>query len=136
MIKKVDHVAIVVKNLDEALQLYDKLLGVKPSHVETVPEQGVKAALLPIAQGGEIELLEPLSPDSGIGKFLATRGEGMHHICLETDNVEEEIKSMSAKGMEMIDKKPRKGLAGMIAFMHPKSTRGVLVELAQKPRKG
>lgn len=132
MIKKVDHVAIVVKNLDEVLQLYNKVLGVKPSHVETVPEQGVKAALLPIGKGGEIELLEPLSPDSGIGKFLSTKGEGLHHICLEVDNVEEEIKSLAAKGVEMIDKKPRRGLAGMIAFVHPRSMHGVLVELAQK----
>lgn len=132
MIKKVDHVAIVVKNLDEVLQLYNQMLGVKPSHVETVPDQGVKAALLPIGSGGEIELLEPLSPDSGIGKFLSTRGEGLHHICLETDNVEREIESLTAKGVTMIDKKPRRGLAGMVAFVHPKSTHGVLLELAQK----
>ncbi len=132
MIKKVDHVAIVVRNLDEALALYLKVFGAKPSHIETLPEQGVKAALLPMKEGGEIELLEPISPESGIGKFLETRGEGLHHICLETDNVDKEIQSMAAAGVTMIDKQPRKGLAGRVAFIHPKSTRGVLVELAQK----
>lgn len=132
MIKKVDHVAIVVKNLDEALALYLKVFGAKPSHIETLPEQGVKAALLPMKEGGEIELLEPISPESGIGKFLETRGEGLHHICLEVDNIEKEIQSMTAAGVSLIDKQPRKGLAGRVAFIHPKSTRGVLVELAQK----
>ena len=132
MITKIDHVAIVVKNLDEAIEVYEKVLGVKPVKVETVPDQGVKAALLPVGKGGEIELLEPIDPESGVGRFLERRGEGLHHVTFEVDNVEEEIKSMMAKGMELIDKQPRMGLAGKIAFMHPKSTRGVLIELAQK----
>ena len=132
MITRIDHVAIVVKNLDEAIEVYEKVLGVKPVKVETVPDQGVKAALLPVGKGGEIELLEPIDPESGVGRFLERRGEGLHHVTFEVDNVEEEIKSMMAKGMELIDKQPRMGLAGKIAFMHPKSTRGVLIELAQK----
>jgi len=132
MITKIDHVAIVVKNLDEAIEVYEKILGVKPVKVETVPDQGVKAALLPVGESGEIELLEPIDPESGVGKFLERRGEGLHHVTFEVDNIEEEIKSMTAKGMQLIDKQPRMGLAGRIAFMHPKSTRGVLIELAQK----
>ena len=80
MIKKVDHIAVVVRSLDEALQLYDDLFGAKPSKIETLPEQGVKAALLPIPEGGEIELLEPIDSQSGAGKFLETRGEGIHHL--------------------------------------------------------
>jgi len=132
MITKIDHVAIVVKNLDEAIEVYEKILGVKPVKVETLPDQGVKAALIPVGESGEIELLEPIDPESGVGKFLERRGEGLHHVTFEVDNIEEEIKSMTAKGMQLIDKQPRMGLAGRIAFMHPKSTRGVLIELAQK----
>ena len=132
MIKKVDHIAVVVKSLDEALQLYDNLFGAKPSKIETLPEQGVKAALLPIAEGGEIELLEPIDPQSGAGKFLETRGEGIHHVCLEVDNVDEELSALAAKGVQLIDKQGRPGLSGKIGFIHPKSTKGVLIELAQK----
>jgi len=132
MIKKVDHIAVVVKSLDEALQLYDDLFGAKPSKIETLPEQGVKAALLPMGEGGEIELLEPIDPQSGAGKFLETRGEGIHHVCLEVDNVDEELSTLAGKGVQLIDKQGRPGLAGKIGFIHPKSTKGVLIELAQK----
>jgi len=132
MIKKVDHISVVVRNLDEALQLYDNLFGAKPSKVETLADQGVKAALLPMAEGGEIELLEPIDPQSGVAKFLETRGEGIHHLCLEVDNVDQELSTLADKGVQLIDKQGRPGLAGKIGFIHPKSTRGVLIELAQK----
>jgi len=132
MIKKIDHIAIAVRNLDEALQLYDKLFGAKPSKIETIPQQGVKAALLPMGEGGEIELLEPIDPQSGVAKFLESRGEGIHHICLEVENVDQELCTLADKGVQLIDKKGRDGLAGKVGFLHPKSTKGVLVELAQK----
>jgi methylmalonyl-CoA epimerase len=133
MIKKIDHVAIAVKSLDEALQLYDNLFGAKPTKIETLPQQGVKAALLPMADGGEIELLEPIDPQSGVAKFIESRGEGIHHICLEVDDVDEELSSLANKGVQLIDKQGRPGLAGKVGFLHPKSTKGVLIELAQKP---
>ncbi len=132
MIKKVHHVAIVVKNLDETLPLYESLFGAKPAKIETLPAQGVRAALLPMAQGGEIELLEPINPESGVAKFLESRGEGIHHICLEVDNIDQELNRLAEKGVQLIDKQGRPGLAGKIGFIHPKSTRGVLFELAQK----
>ena len=132
MIKKVHHVAVVVNNLDEALEIYERLFGVKAGKIETVPEQGVRAALLPMAEGGEIELLEPIDPQSGVAKFLEKRGEGIHHICLEVDNIDEELKSLNEKGVTLIDKQPRNGLAGRIAFLHPKSVKGALIELAQE----
>jgi len=132
MIKKVDHIAIAVKNLDEALKLYDNLFGVKASKIETIPQQGVKAALLPIGEGAEIELLEPIDPQSGVAKFIESRGEGIHHICLEVDNVDEELGSLANKGVQLIDKQGRPGLAGKVGFLHPKSTKGVLIELAEK----
>ena len=132
MIKKVHHVAVVVNNLNEALEIYENLFGVKAEKIETVPEQGVRAALLPMVEGGEIELLEPIDPQSGVAKFLEKRGEGIHHICLEVDNVDEELKSLDEKGVTLIDKEPRNGLAGRIAFLHPKSVKGALIELAQE----
>jgi methylmalonyl-CoA epimerase len=132
MIKKVDHIAIAVKNLDAALQLYNDLFGIKPSKIETIPQQGVKAALLPVGEGDEIELLEPIDPQSGVAKFIESRGEGIHHICLEVDNVDEELGSLANKGVQLIDKQGRPGLAGKVGFLHPKSTKGVLIELAQK----
>ena len=135
MIKKVHHVAVVVRNLDEALQLYDDLFGAKPTKIETVPEQGVKAALLPMGEGGEIELLEPIDPQGGVAKFLENKGEGIHHICLEVDDIDKELRTIADKGYQLIDKKSRSGLAGQIGFIHPKSTKGVLIELAQTDEK-
>lgn len=131
MIKRVDHVAIVVKNLDEGLKTYEALLGIKPSHTETVPDQGIKAATLVVGTVA-IELIEPINPESGVGKFLEKRGEGVHHICFEVDDVDKQLDSLAAKGVQLIDKKGRKGLAGRIGFLHPSAARGVLVELAQK----
>ena len=132
MIKKVHHVAIAVKNLDEALQLYDNLFGAKPSKIETIQQQGVKAALLPMTEGGEIELLEPIDPQSGVAKFLESRGEGIHHICFEVENIDQELCTLADKGAQLLDKQGRPGLAGKVGFIHPKSTKGVLIELVQK----
>ena len=131
MIKKVAHISIAVKNLDEGIKTYQGLLGIKPSHIEEVPDQGIKAALIVLGDV-EIELIEPTKPDTGVAKFLESKGEGIHHICFEVDNVDKELESLAARGVQLIDKKGRKGLAGKIGFIHPKSTRGVLIELAQK----
>ena len=132
MIKKIDHIAIAVKNLDEALQIYDMLTGAKPSKIETIPHQGVKAALIPIGEGSEIELLESIDPQSGVAKFVENRGEGIHHICLEVEDVDRELNILADKGVQLIDKKGRPGLAGKVGFLHPKSIKGVMIELAQK----
>jgi methylmalonyl-CoA epimerase len=132
MIKKVHHIAVVVKNLDEALELYDNLFGIKPSKIEVIQQQGVKAALLPMPEGGEIELLEPIDPQSGVAKFLESRGEGIHHICFEVDDVDHELRNLADKGAQLIDSQGRLGLAGKVGFIHPKSTKGILIELAQK----
>ena len=130
MLKKIHHVGIVVPNLDEAMALWRDLLGLTLTKSQTVQDQGVKAALLQVGPS-EIELLEPLSPDNGVGKFLARRGGGLHHLCFETEDVDRELAGAKSKGIQLIDQKPRPGLAGMICFLHPKATRGVLVEYAQ-----
>lgn len=130
MLKKIHHVGVVVPNLEQAMGLWRDLLGLRLTKSQTVQDQGVKAALLQVGES-EIELLEPLSPDNGVGKFLAKRGGGLHHVCFETEDVERELDGAKTKGIQLIDQKPRPGLAGMICFLHPKATRGVLVEYAQ-----
>jgi methylmalonyl-CoA/ethylmalonyl-CoA epimerase len=130
MLKKIHHVGVVVPNLEQAMSFWRDLLGLRLTKSQTVQDQGVKAALLQVGES-EIELLEPLSPDNGVGKFLARRGGGLHHVCFETEDVERELDGAKAKGIQLIDQKPRPGLAGMICFLHPKATRGVLVEYAQ-----
>lgn len=130
MLKKIHHIGIVVRNLDEAYAFYRDTLGL-PVHKEaTVEDQGVKAALLTIGNS-EIELLEPINENGGVAKFLEKRGEGLHHICFETDDVDAELEATKQKGIALIDQKPRVGLAGMICFLHPKANHGVLIEYAQ-----
>jgi methylmalonyl-CoA/ethylmalonyl-CoA epimerase len=128
MIKRIDHIAIAVKNLDEGLKTFENLLGHKAAQVKEVPDQKIKAAMIHVGDV-EIELIQPTDPGTGVAKFLETRGEGVHHISFEVD---EELQEMPAKGVETIDKKGRPGLAGKIGFLHPKSAKGVLIELAQK----
>ena len=130
MLKRIHHVGVVVPNLDEGLRFWRDTLGLRFIKSATIEDQGVKAALLD-AGGSEIELLEPTNPDGGVGKFLARRGGGLHHVCFESDGVDADLEAAHAKGIQLIDQKPRKGLAGMICFLHPKATRGVLVEYAQ-----
>lgn len=132
MIKRIHHIGIVVRKLDEAFAFYRDALGLHVHKQDVIPDQGVKAALLTLGDS-EIELLEPIAADTGIARFLERRGEGMHHVCFETDDVERELEGIKAKGVEVIDQKPRPGLAGMICFLHPRASHGVLVELAQPP---
>jgi len=129
MVKGVAHIAMLVRNLDETLQLYQSLFGGKAEEIKTVPEQGVKTVMLDVGNT-KLEILEPL-PESNIAKVLGKRGEGLHHICLEVDNTDQELESLAGKGVELIDKKARRGAEGMVAFIHPKSLKGVLVELCQ-----
>jgi methylmalonyl-CoA/ethylmalonyl-CoA epimerase len=130
MLRKIHHVGIVVPNLEEAMKFWRDVLGLNLMKSAMIQDQGVKAALLQ-AGASEIELLEPINPENGVGKFLARRGGGLHHLCFETDDVARELDGARAKGIELIDQKPRPGLAGMICFLHPKATRGVLIEYAQ-----
>jgi methylmalonyl-CoA/ethylmalonyl-CoA epimerase len=131
MLKKIDHIAIAVKNIDEVLKVWGDVFGVKSEHEEEIPDQGVKAAAVNVG-GVHIEFVQPVKPDTGIAKFVETKGDGIHHIAFEVENLEKELAALEAKGVALIDKQARKGLAGMIGFVHPKSTVGVLIELAQK----
>ncbi|KXZ38907.1 methylmalonyl-CoA epimerase [Alkalithermobacter thermoalcaliphilus JW-YL-7 = DSM 7308] len=131
-IKKVDHIGIAVKNLDEALKFYEKVLGIKCEGIEVVEEQKVKVAFLPVGDT-EIELLESTSEDGPIAKFIEKKGEGIQHIALRVDNIQEAIEEMKEKGIKMIDEQPRYGAGNAkIAFCHPKSTNGILLELSER----
>ena len=131
MIKGIDHVGIAVKSIDEAKKFWVDTLGLKLSHIEEVPEQKVRVAML---KAGEtpIELLEPTSPDSPIRRFIEKRGEGLHHLTLRTDKLAERLQKLKGANVALIAEQPRIGAGGArIAFLHPKSAHGVLVELCE-----
>src|SRR5262249_21932733 len=130
MLRKIHHIGIVVRNLEEAYKFYRDLLGLHVHKEAVVEDQGVKAALLTIGNS-EIELLEPINANDGVAKVLERLSYALHHISFETDNVAAELAATKAKGIELIDQTPRKGLAGMICFLHPKANHGVLIEYAQ-----
>jgi methylmalonyl-CoA/ethylmalonyl-CoA epimerase len=130
MLKKIHHVGIVVRDIEAAYAFYRDTLGLPVHKQDILPDQGVKAVLLTIGTS-EIELLEPIDTQSGVARFLERKGEGLHHVCFETDDVTQELEDAKAKGITVIDQHPRPGLAGMICFLHPKSNHGVLVEYAQ-----
>ena len=132
MVKKVDHIGIAVKNLEETLKFYEGTLGVKCGGTEVVEEQKVKVAFLPIGDT-EIELLESTDEQGPISRYIEKKGEGIQHMAYRVDNIEKAIEEMKAKGIRMIDEKPRYGAGGAkIAFLHPKSTYGVLIELCER----
>lgn len=129
LISGIDHIAIAVHSLGDAVPFYEKLLGLKLEGIEEVPEQKVRVAFLQVGTT-RIELLEPTTEDSPISKFLATRGPGLHHIALATDGLEDRLLSLKGSGVRLIDESPKLGAEGKkIAFVHPKSTSGVLLEL-------
>ncbi|MBY0359472.1 MAG: methylmalonyl-CoA epimerase [Candidatus Obscuribacterales bacterium] len=133
--KKIDHIAIAVPSLEEALSYYEQALGLTRLSIEVVEEQGVRVAKLD-AGNTHIELLEPLSSESPVGKFLSQRGPGLHHICFAVDNINAELCSLKEKTVRLIDNEPKIGAGGAkIAFVHPKSTGGVLMELSEPQTK-
>lgn len=133
MIKRIDHVAIVVEDLDAALAFWRDALGLPLAKTEDNPGENVSIGFLPVGDS-EIELLQPTDPDSGIGKYLAKRGAGMHHICIEVDDIEAAMQRLVDHGIELINTEPRTRDDGTrYAFVHPKSAFGVLVELYEVP---
>jgi methylmalonyl-CoA/ethylmalonyl-CoA epimerase len=129
MIKQIDHLGIAVRSLDETVPVYEKALGLRCEHREEIASQKVRTAFFDVG-GVHLELLEPTSPQSPIAKFLADRGEGIHHIAFRTDNITGQLAQAAGAGVRLINEKPLEGAAGkLVAFLHPKSTHGVLTEL-------
>jgi methylmalonyl-CoA/ethylmalonyl-CoA epimerase len=131
MIKRVNHVGIVVKSVDDTLKFFGEVFGFKVQHIETVPDQGVRTAFVMVGDTA-IEFFEPTDPNGGVARFLATRGEGVHHISLETSDIDAELARLESKGIALIDRKGKPGTAGKVGFVHPKATKGILFELVQK----
>ena len=131
MFGRIDHVAMAVEDLDEAVALYQDRLGMNLQHREIFDQFGVEAVLLGIGDG-HVELLKPVLPDSGVGRFLERRGPGMHHVAYRTDDIESALESVRAAGLVLIDERPRRGIRNSrVAFIDPKSTGGVLTELVE-----
>ncbi len=127
---KIDHIGVAVSSIEEAKKMYE-LLGLEVTDIEEVPSQGVKVAMLPIGES-RIELLEPLSEESPIQKFMDKKGSGIHHLAVSVENVADELEKLKEKGVRLINEEPVPGAGGaLIAFVHPKETNGVLLELCQ-----
>lgn len=134
MIKNIAHIGVAVRSLDEALGIYRDALGLEVAGIEEVEEQRVRTAFIPVG-GTKIELLESTSPDGPVGRFISSRGEGIHHIALEVGGIEGLLEKLKKQGVRLIDERPRVNVHGRkYAFVHPKGMAGVLVELCEEPR--
>jgi methylmalonyl-CoA/ethylmalonyl-CoA epimerase len=130
---RIDHIGVAVEDLDGAIALYEQRLGMPVQHRETVEEQGVEAVLLGVGES-HVELLRPLGPDTAVGRFLARSGPGLHHVAYRTDDIDSSLAAVRGAGLALIDERPRIGIRGSrVAFLHPKSTGGVLTELVEAP---
>ena len=131
---KIDHLGIAVKSISDSLSFYRDVLGMELAGTETVDDQGVHIALLPVGEA-RIELLEPVSAETPVGRFITKRGEGVHHICYEVDDLSSKLDELRSRGVRLLEGYPRRGAEGkLVAFLHPASAHGVLVELVEKAR--
>jgi methylmalonyl-CoA/ethylmalonyl-CoA epimerase len=132
-IKRVHHIAILVEDIDASLGFWHDILGIKPAQVSNIPQEAAQVAFLPLGEM-EIELVQPTTPESGLSRFLEKHGPGMHHLCLEVDDLYELLSRLKTKGVLLINEQPKVGEDGRLyAFIHPRSTNGVLLELYQLP---
>ena len=129
--RHLNHVCIAVSDIEDTLQFYRDILDIGNVEIEDIPDQQVKAALVRVG-GSQLEFIQPTDPGGGVARFIERRGEGLHHICFEVENLQQKLDMLAAKGVGLIDKSPRQGASGMIAFLHPRSTRGVLIELVDQ----
>lgn len=128
--KDLNHVCIAVKSIEKSLQFYESVFGVKQGKVVTLNQWGIKATMLKIGDS-QIEFIEPITPDGSIARFIERKGESMHHICLEVENIDNALHNFADRKIRLIDKKPHQGLSGKVAFIHPSETQGILIELVE-----
>ncbi len=126
----IDHVGIAVKDIEAALEFFGQVFDTPPAEVEELADQGVRATLIQVGQT-RLELLEPLTPESAVGRFIERRGEGLHHLALNVSDIGGKLRTLENRGIRLVDKEPREGLSGTIAFIHPASVFGVLTELVE-----
>ena len=126
----IDHVGVAVKDINAALKFFQEVFGAPAAEIESLPDQGVRATLIEVGQT-RLELLEPLSGDTPVGRFVERRGEGLHHLALNVPGLAGTLKNLEEHGVDLVDREPREGLSGMIAFLHPRSTFGILTELVE-----
>lgn len=129
-VQYIDHVGVAVNEIEASMGFFRDTFGIESSTITVMEEHGVKAALLTVGQT-RLELLEPLGPETAVGRFLQRRGEGLHHLALNVNSVGRGLEVVKARGLRVIDRKPREGLTGMVAFIHPESTGGILMELVE-----
>jgi methylmalonyl-CoA epimerase len=130
---RLDHIALVVRDLEQVADFYRRAFGLRVTRRYELPEQGVRIAFLPGGiDGAELELVQPTDPSTGVARYVESRGEGMHHLCFEVDDLEAELARLAALGVELIDTVPRRGAEGRVAFVHPRGAHGVLIELLQR----
>ena len=132
MVTRIHHTGVVVRSLEEACGFFRDTLGLRFLKEAMIEDQGVRATLFDLGNS-LLELLEPVEPDTGIARYLESRGEGLHHVCLEVDDIEATLADLKAKGVPLVDETPRDGLTGTVAFLHPSALHGVLVELVHGP---
>jgi len=130
----IDHVGVAVKNIDTALAFFKKVFDVPDADIELMEDQGVRACLIEVGQT-RLELLEPTGPESGVGRFIERRGEGLHHLALNVTDISGKLQTLQTLGVDLIDQTPREGLSGTIAFVHPRSVFGILTELVESDPK-
>jgi methylmalonyl-CoA/ethylmalonyl-CoA epimerase len=132
-IKRIHHIAVLVDDIDDSLRFWKDTLGIEPSEITDVPAEAARIAFLPVGET-EVELVQPSGQESGLGRFLAKHGPGLHHLCLQVDNLDEMLEQLKSKGIQLVDEQPRVSEDGRLyAFIHPRSAKGVLVELYQLP---
>ena len=129
--RHLNHVCIAVNDIEDTLAFYHDVFGTGGAEVEDLPDQGVKAALVRVG-GSQLEFIQPTDVGGGVARFIERRGEGVHHVAFEVEDIQGTLDRLTAKGIDLIDTAPREGLSGMIAFLHPRSTRGVLIELVDQ----
>ncbi len=129
--RDINHVCIAVKDIDDTIRFYRDVFGATDSEVVDIEDQAVRATLIRVG-GSQLEFIEPTDPDGGVAKFIDRRGEGVHHICFEVEDLAGTLQRLDEQGVTVIDREPREGLSGTIGFLHPKSTRGVLIELVDQ----
>ena len=133
--RHINHVCLAVSNIEEALEFYKETFGIAATEIVDIQDQGVRAALVEVG-GSQIEFIESTDPQNGVARFLENKGEGVHHICFEVEDLQGTLDRLNENGVQLIDESPREGLSGEIAFIHPKSSRGVLIELVDQDTTG